>query len=49
MNKITIIIPCYNEEEVIDMFYPAVQEHVEKIPDCRFNYVFVNDGSRDGT
>ena len=49
MNKITIVVPCYNEEEVIDMFYPAVQAHVETIPDCRFNYIFVNDGSRDGT
>ena len=42
-------MPCYNEEEVIDLFYPAVREHVDKIPDCTFDYVFVNDGSRDGT
>lgn len=49
MNKITIIVPCYNEEEVIDLFYPAVQEHVAKIPNCEFNYIFINDGSRDGT
>lgn len=49
MDKITIIVPCYNEEEVIDLFYPAVREHVTKIPDCEFDYIFVNDGSRDGT
>lgn len=49
MDKITIIVPCYNEEEVIEMFYPAVQNCVEKIPDCKFNYIFVNDGSRDST
>ena len=49
MDKITIIVPCYNEEEVIELFYPAVQECVLKIPDCRFNYIFINDGSRDGT
>lgn len=49
MDKITIIVPCYNEQEVIDLFYPSVQEHVTKIPDCQFNYIFVNDGSRDGT
>ncbi len=49
MDKITIVVPCYNEEEVIDLFYPAVREHVDKIPDCTFDYVFVNDGSRDGT
>ena len=49
MDKITIVVPCYNEEEVIDMFYPAVQQCVEKIPDCEFDYIFVNDGSRDLT
>ena len=49
MDKITIIVPCYNEQEVIEMFYPAVQAEVEKIPDTEFNYVFVNDGSRDAT
>ena len=49
MEKITIIVPCYNEEEVIEMFYPAVQKEVEKISDCEFNYIFVNDGSRDST
>lgn len=49
MNKITIIVPCYNEQEVIELFYPAVQEHVSKIPDCHFNYIFVDDGSRDAT
>ena len=49
MDKITIIVPCYNEEEVIDMFYPTVQREVEKISDCEFNYIFINDGSRDST
>ena len=49
MDKITIIVPCYNEEEVIDLFYPEVQKHVENIPNTEFNYIFINDGSRDGT
>jgi len=49
MDRITIIVPCYNEQEVIEMFYPIVQAEVEKIPDTEFNYVFVNDGSRDAT
>ena len=49
MDKITIIVPCYNEQEVIDLFYPAVEKCVAEIPDCEFNYLFVNDGSRDGT
>lgn len=49
MDRITIIVPCYNEAESVELFYPEVRRHVEKIPDCRFSYLFVNDGSRDGT
>lgn len=49
MDRITIIVPCYNEQEVIDLFYPAVQKSVTKISDCAFDYIFVDDGSRDGT
>ena len=49
MDRITIIVPCYNEQEVIELFYPAVQECVLKISDCKFNYIFINDGSRDAT
>ena len=49
MDRITIIVPCYNEEAGIELFYPAVQQQVEKISDCEFRYLFVNDGSRDGT
>lgn len=49
MDRITIIVPCYNEEEVIDLFYPEVQRHLKNIADCEFDFIFVNDGSRDGT
>ncbi len=49
MDRITIIVPCYNEQEVIEMFYPAVQAEVKKIPNTEFDYIFVNDGSRDST
>lgn len=49
LDNITIVVPCYNEQEVIDLFYPTVTECVDQIPDCKFRYIFVNDGSRDGT
>lgn len=49
MDRITIIVPCYNEEAGIELFYPEVERHVSAIPDCEFRYLFVNDGSRDGT
>lgn len=49
MDRIAIIVPCYNEEEVLVQFYRAVEEVIAGVEGCRFQYCFVNDGSRDGT
>lgn len=48
MNKISIIVPCYNEEEVLHIFYDKITE-VSKGIDAEFEYVFVDDGSADKT
>ncbi|MGQ7462516.1 glycosyltransferase family 2 protein [Streptococcus suis] len=45
---ISVIVPCYNEEEAIPYFYEAM-ETVRKGMGDRFEYIFVNDGSKDGT
>ncbi|HFI0253466.1 TPA: glycosyltransferase family 2 protein [Streptococcus suis] len=45
---ISVIVPCYNEEEAIPYFYEAM-ETVHKEMGDRFEYIFVNDGSKDGT
>ncbi|HFI0131408.1 TPA: glycosyltransferase family 2 protein [Streptococcus suis] len=45
---ISVIVPCYNEEEAIPYFYEAM-ETVRKAMGDRFEYIFVNDGSKDGT
>lgn len=45
---ISVIVPCYNEEEAIPYFYEAI-ETVRKEMGDRFEYIFVNDGSKDGT
>ena len=49
MDKITIIVPCYNEAEVIPRFYEAVTAATAAVEGCVFSYLFINDGSRDGT
>lgn len=49
MDTITIIVPCYNEQEVLEEFYTEVGKVFSAVPDCRFRFLFVNDGSRDGT
>lgn len=49
MDTITIIVPCYNEQEVLEEFHTEVGKAFSAVPDCRFRFLFVNDGSRDGT
>ena len=48
MAKLSIVIPCYNEEETVPLFYPAVEQVVQKMP-VEVEYWFVNDGSADNT
>lgn len=49
MDTITIIVPCYNEQEVLEELHTEVGKVFSAVPDCRFRFLFVNDGSRDGT
>lgn len=49
MKTVTILVPCYNEEAVLDRFYSRVQSVLERIEGYAFRYVFVNDGSTDRT
>ena len=50
MDKISVIISCYNEEQSIPLFYEEI-ERVRKqdFGETKFEYIFVNDGSRDKT
>lgn len=49
MKLITIIVPAYNEEEVIELFYNSLIKTIDGIPFYNFEILFVNDGSRDKT
>lgn len=49
MKNIDIIVPCYNEQDAITTYYKETEAVVSQIPDCRFTYIFINDGSRDDT
>lgn len=46
MPKLSIVVPCYNEQESIPLFYPAVEKVVRKMP-VEIEYWFINDGSVD--
>lgn len=50
MKKLSIVVPCYNEEEAVPLFYDAVQKVVlEQMKEVFVEYYFVNDGSADQT
>ena len=49
MDKITVIVPCYNEEEVLPLFYREAEKIRASMEDVEFEYLFVNDGSSDRT
>lgn len=49
MEKISVIVPCYNEEEVLPLFYREVTRVADGMDGFAFEFLFVDDGSRDGT
>ena len=48
MPLISLVVPAYNEEEVLEAFHREVSEEIDRLPDD-FEFVFVDDGSRDQT
>jgi len=50
MDKITVVVPCFNEEAVIPTFYEKMAEIKEKLSGmASLELLFVDDGSKDGT
>lgn len=47
MKSVTIIVPCYNEEEVLPTFYNEIIKYFD--PKYQFNLLFIDDGSKDNT
>lgn len=49
MSKISLIIPCYNEEEALGYLYKELNRVTEIMSKYEFEFLFVNDGSKDKT
>lgn len=49
MNKISVVVPCFNEEEVLSMFYKKTSEVLNEIDGITYELLFVDDGSKDHT
>ena len=46
---ISVIVPCYNEELVLEATYQRLSTVLAAVPETRYELIFVNDGSRDAT
>ena len=51
MDRMTIIVPCYNEQETLEDYYQAISRVREQLldMDCRLEILLVDDGSSDET
>lgn len=49
MNKISVVIPCFNEEEVLSLCYEKTSEVLKQIVGIDYELLFVDDGSKDHT
>ena len=46
---ISVIIPCYNEEESLPHFIKEMNKIMDEMKKVKFELIFVNDGSKDNT
>ena len=49
MKLISLVVPCFNEEETIPIFYEEVLKIEKELTDAEIEFRFVDDGSKDGT
>ncbi len=49
MELLSVIVPCYNEQEVLKYFYDELNRISEKMSEINFEFIFVDDGSSDHT
>lgn len=49
MEKISIVVPCYNEQEALPIFYNEIIKVAASLKELEFEFIFINDGSKDNT
>lgn len=50
MDLISVVVPCFNEEEMIPIFYKEILKTAEEMKEkneIEFEYIFTDDGSKD--
>ncbi len=48
-HKITVIVPCYNEQDSLPYFYSELQNVIKEMGTLDFELLFIDDGSKDNT
>lgn len=46
---LSVVVACYNEEEALPYFYKEIVKIAKKMKELDFEFIFVNDGSKDNT
>lgn len=49
MKKISIIVPCYNEEEALPIFYEEIIKVMKELQNYELELLLIDDGSKDNT
>ncbi|MDO4307515.1 MAG: glycosyltransferase family 2 protein [Eubacteriales bacterium] len=49
MSKITVVVPCFNEEDALLIYYWEMEKIMDQMADTEFELLFVDDGSSDNT
>ena len=49
MKKISVIVPCFNEEDSLPFFYEEINKVSNEMNEVSFEFLFVDDGSKDRT
>ena len=49
MKTVDIVVPMYNEEDVLPLYYTEIYKVIDSLPNYHFRLLFVDDGSSDGT
>ena len=49
MKKVSIVVPCYNEEKSLHLLYKELIAHINGLKNYEWEVLFVNDGSKDKT
>lgn len=49
METLSVVVPCYNEQDTIPIFYKEITKVSDTLSELEFEFIFINDGSNDNT